>query len=539
MSPSCRPLPFAACALFVALAPAGAAAPTLTYLFPAGARRGTTVEVTAGGAFARWPVRAWASGTGVTVTAGKEKGKLSVTVAPDAAPGTYWLRLHDDEGASVARPFLVGTLPEVVEQEPNDDPSKPQVLPEARVVVNGRLAKRGDVDGFAVPLRKGQTLVASLEANRVLGSPMDAVLQVVSEKGFVLAESNDERSLDPQLAFAAPADGRYVVRTFAFPEKPDASVQFAGGEQFIYRLTLTTAGFADHAFPLAVARAAPGRVELVGWNVPAAAKSVPVTPGDGPEATAFHPEVANAVPVRVEPHPTTVKAGPHDRQHPLAITLPVTVSGRLAPGGVDAFTFEAKKGDQLLFQVESRSLGFPLDAVLRLSDAAGKELARVDDTGNRPDPELSFKAPRDGAYRVEVSDLHSEGGPRYAYRLRALRPGPDYDLTLKEDRFVLSPGKPLDLPVTVNRRQGFAEVIEVSAQGLPPGVTAAPVRSAAGGASAGAVVLRLTAAGGVVSGPFRVVGRVAGKEGLTRHARLAPAGAVPAWLTVVAPPKAK
>jgi hypothetical protein len=515
VSPSCRPLALAACALLVALAPAGAAAPTLTYLSPAGARRGTTVEVTAGGAFAHWPVRAWASGAGVSVTAGKEKGKLSVTVAPDAAPGTYWVRLHDQEGASAARPFLVGTLPEVVEQEPNDDPTRPQVLPEARVVVNGRLGERGDVDGFAVPLRKGQTLVASLEANQTLGSPMDAVLQVVSEKGFVLAESNDERGLDPQLAFAAPTDGRYVVRTFAFPGTPDASVQFAGGEQFVYRLTLTTAGFADHAFPLAISRAAPGRVELVGWNLPAAAKAVPVTPGDGPEAMAFHPEVAN--------------------------TPPITVSGRLDPGGVDVFTFEAKKGEQFLFQVESRSLGSPLDAVLRLTDAAGKELARVDDTGNRRDPELSFKAPRDGAYRVEVSDLHSEGGPRYAYRLRALRPGPDYDLTLKDDRFALTPGKPLELPVTVGRRQGFAEPVEVSAEGLPPGVTAAPVRSTAGGASAAAVVLRLTAVGGATSGPFRVVGRVAGKEGLTRQARPAPAaaGAVPAWLTVAAPPKAK
>src|SRR5262249_18465318 len=150
-------------------------------------------------------------------------------------------------------------------------------------------------------------------------------------------------------------------------------------------------------------------------------------------------------------------AGPHDRRHPLAVTPPVTVSGRLDPGGVDVFAFEAKKGEQVLFQVESQSLGFPLDAVLRLTDAAGQELARGADTGKGRAPELSFTAPRDGAYRVEVSDLHSGGGPRYPYRLRALRPGPDYDLTLKGDRFVLAPGKPLDVPVAVNRLRGFAE----------------------------------------------------------------------------------
>src|SRR5437763_3466184 len=105
-----------------------AAPPTLTYLFPAGAQRGTTVEVTAAGTFERWPVGAWVSGGGVVAKAGKEKGKLSVTVAPDAVPGTYWVRLHDGQGASALRPFLVGTLPEVLEKEPNDDPKKPQAL---------------------------------------------------------------------------------------------------------------------------------------------------------------------------------------------------------------------------------------------------------------------------------------------------------------------------------------------------------------------------------------------------------------------------
>ena len=43
-----------------------------------------------------------------------------------------------------------------------------------------------------------------------------------------------------------------VVRLFAFPSVPDASVRLAGGERFIYRLTLTTVGFAEHAWPLAV-----------------------------------------------------------------------------------------------------------------------------------------------------------------------------------------------------------------------------------------------------------------------------------------------
>src|SRR5262249_57453475 len=93
---------------------------------------------------------------------GKEKGKRQITVGAAAVPGAYALRLYDDDGATVARPFLVGMLPEIMEREPNDDFKKPQILDSANVTVNGRLGKPGDVDTFAAAVKKGQTLVESL-----------------------------------------------------------------------------------------------------------------------------------------------------------------------------------------------------------------------------------------------------------------------------------------------------------------------------------------------------------------------------------------
>ena len=101
-----------------------------------------------------------------------------------------------------------------------------------------------------------------------------------------------------------------------------------------------------------------------------------------PPERVFHPLAANAVSVRLEPHPTAVEVEPNDRQQPQPIQLPITVSGRIdPPGDVDVYQFEAKKGQKLSFQVESRALGFPLDSVLRLTDAAGKVLAEADDPG--------------------------------------------------------------------------------------------------------------------------------------------------------------
>src|SRR5947208_608064 len=91
-----------------------AAPPTLTTLFPSGGQCGKTVEVTATGTFDPWPVRAWASAKGIDVKPGKDKGKFTVTIAPEVPPGTYWLRLYNADGASEQRPFLVSSLSEVL-----------------------------------------------------------------------------------------------------------------------------------------------------------------------------------------------------------------------------------------------------------------------------------------------------------------------------------------------------------------------------------------------------------------------------------------
>ena len=72
-------------------------------------------------------------------------------------------------------------------------------------------------------LKRGQTLVAALKGHR-LGSPMDAVLQVVSPAGFVLSQNDDGAGLDPRLVFEATEAGRYVVRGFAFPSEPNSTI---------------------------------------------------------------------------------------------------------------------------------------------------------------------------------------------------------------------------------------------------------------------------------------------------------------------------
>ena len=100
-----------------------AAGPEVHSFFPAGGQRGTSVEVTVGGKLPNWPVQTWVDGDGLTLAAQEEKGKLSITIAAEAVPGTRWIRVHDAAGASAPIPFIVGTLSETVETEPNDAPT--------------------------------------------------------------------------------------------------------------------------------------------------------------------------------------------------------------------------------------------------------------------------------------------------------------------------------------------------------------------------------------------------------------------------------
>lgn len=474
-----------------------AAPPKVNFFYPAGGQRGQSVNVTASGEFSNWPVQVWSDRPGLTATCESDKGKLKIDVAADAISGTYWLRLHDGEGAASLRPFVVGTLPEVAEAETNDLPAKPQAV-DPRVVVNGKLAKNGDVDGYAMDLKQGQTLVSAVRANSLLGSPFDSLLQIcelierpqtVSREryveAFVLAQNHDSAGLDPLLAYTAPRDGRYLVRLFAFPSEPNSTIGFAGGDNYVYRLTLTTGAYIDHALPLAISREA-SQVHPAGWNLPEGL-TVDVSASDSPVTWLFQPDAAGAWPLaRVGKTSSPPILGGQDACPKL--TLPAAISGRLeADNATHSFAFAGTKGQQIRLRAESRSLGFPTDLSLAVLDTAGQTVAEQDDAErDQRDPVLNVTLPADGEYRATIRDLADRGGLRMAYRLTIETPDPDFDLSLAADSFVLATDKPLEIPLTVSGRDGFAGDVEIFVHGLPAGVTAEPLSiKAAGGNSEG------------------------------------------------------
>ncbi|HAM72023.1 MAG TPA: hypothetical protein DCM86_10305, partial [Verrucomicrobiales bacterium] len=449
----------------------GASAPVLEHLFPVALQRGTTNRVTGVGTFDGWPVGVWVDAPGITFRCETNSGRFSVELAPDAPAGPHLVRAYNDRGASVSRFLIVTPGPQVTEVEPNDDFRRPQQIESLPASINGRLEKSGDVDSYGVTLAAGQTLIASLEAY-VIASPVDAVLRVLDSRGIQVALNNDDgRTFDPFIAFTPKSAGRYVVQAFGFPYPAGSDVRFAGGPALVYRLHLSGGPWARHTVPLGVSRRGETRLRVIGWNFPSGAPLERRVPGDasGPGDLLLlgGPPFSNPIELPLGEGPELLEPeGPG----PLAVPVPGAVTGRISQAGEeDRYTFEAKKGKPLLLRVDSASLGFPVDAWLKVENARRQELARSDDGANA-DPSLEWTPPEDGTYGVVVGSVVHRGGPDHWYRLRLDAPAPSVRATVGAGEFLLKAGETNEVVVSVSRRHGHVAPLKLLPRGLPAGL---------------------------------------------------------------------
>ena len=393
---------------------------------------------------------------------------------------------------------MVGRHPEILEQEPNDDPHKAQPLERLPTVVNGQLDRSNDVDSYAIEVEAGRWIVAELLGRRI-NSPVDPALHLLDPDGVEIAFNHDTFGLDPLIACRAPARGGTCCRSSASPTRPAWTCGSRAGGGPSTGCRSRPGRTRRYAMPLGVRRGEKTDLTLFGWNL-------------GPDGRSAHLEYdGGGLPMRAESIeltaaaldnvlrlpaadlPQVVEEEPNDAaDHPQHVETPVAITGRIGrPGDVDRFAFAAKKGEEFAFSLTSSSLGFPLDAALRVEDAAGKPLARDDDTNGAQDPKIGWTAPADGTYAVVVTDQSHRGGDDYVYRLEVRRPTPDYRATADAAAVKVAPGKSADVKVTVARQGGYAVPLAVVVTGLPEGVTASsPSVPAAGGA----VTVTITAA---------------------------------------------
>lgn len=454
--------------------------------------------------------------------------KFRVTVDSNVPPGIYDVRVTGKWGVSNPRAFAVGTLSEVNEKEPNNDVPEAQRV-EIGTTINGVLTQGTDVDYTVFAGKKGQRVVLTC-----LSSSMDGratpMIEVYDSAGRKLAANRNYRDTDAVADVILPADADYHVRLSQFTYQ-------GGSPEYVYRLTVGTGPWIDAVFPAAVEPGKPTEVTLYGRNLPGGQPAdgftvdgrplekltVTVTPPSDPKAAtrlAFRGRIdpvtalqdgfdyvfkgptgtSNPVPIYFVREKLAVKKT-HDgttAASPEPIPAPCEVVGFLGRrGDADWYSFEAKKGDQYTIEVLAERIGTEGDFFFSVRD--GKDPKRdlsgeLDDdpetlhplgfyTRSSDPPAYKFTAPDSGTFLVMVGCRESSVlcGPRVAYKLRVGPAKPDFRaVALPFSRHVQTgssawQGGNQAYDVFVHRIDGYTGSINVTAEGLPKGVTAKPL----------------------------------------------------------------
>ncbi len=97
----------------------------------------------------------------------------------------------------------------------------------------------------------------------------------------------------------------------------------------------------------------------------------------------------------------------------------VVINGTLAGVESDNYSFRAKAGQKLVFEVEARRVGSAIDPSIEIFDAAGREIARNDDAeGLGVDSRVEVAFAKAGEYRVQIHDSKFSDQVQNFYRLK-------------------------------------------------------------------------------------------------------------------------
>jgi len=544
----------------------------LSSVFPPGGRINSTVEVSVAGAdldelnqlrFSQPNITASQKASQPADQA--EANKFVVTIASNVPPGTYEVRAIGRFGVSNPRAFVVGDQLETIAPATNHAAAGATEII-LGTVVNGR-ATPNAADYFKFAARKGQRLLAECSA-QVIDSRLEPVLVLYDANGRELERNRRGGLLD----FTPTQDAQLVLQTH--------DITFRGGEEYPYRLAITTGPHLDFILPPAGLPRARTNYTLFGRNLsggkpakdfaldgkpleqlsveiemPAVATGRPHSGAialgqpadavlDGIEYRLTTPQgVSNPLFLSFATGPIVAEREPNDKPDAAQpLSLPCEVVGQFYPAGdQDWFTFTAAKGQVYWLEVFSQRLGVPASPFLvvqkvkqnpkgeeQVSDvqeiySSDANFGGVEFKTTTRDPAWRFDVKEDATYRIRLRDLFDSGhsDPRHVYRLSLRAESPDFQLValpqapppINKDKRELSPWSPLlrrgdtlPLKVLAFRRDNFDGDIQLSVEGLPPGVTCGGAKIDAGKNSA---LLFLTAAEEAQgwTGPVAVVGK--------------------------------
>jgi len=195
---------------------AQAAAPSVGAITPTGFQRGTEVEAVFNGARLGDAQQLLFYSPGLNVLELKAENdttvKAKVVITPDCRLGIHAVRLRSASGISDLRLFTVGALPEVKEQEPNNDFAAPQAVPFG-CTVSGVVENEDVITSWWKP-RRAIDWSAELEGLRLGYTFFDPYLAILNANRFELARSDDAPLLrqDCLCSILVPEDGKYIIQ---------------------------------------------------------------------------------------------------------------------------------------------------------------------------------------------------------------------------------------------------------------------------------------------------------------------------------------
>ena len=377
----------------------------LSWVYPAGGKIGTEVEVTVGGTDLDEATSLLFSHPGITAKAKMNPPTLLikepqpvdntflVNIAADVPPGLYEVRTVGKYGASTPRAFAVGDLEEVTKVNGNLSLEKAQEITIGSTV-NGRTVTDGK-DYYKFKAEAGQRITISVWAYRI-DSKVDGTVVLYDATGNELAASRDVKGFDPVIDYTAPAAGEYYISVYDFT--------YRSGPEYAYRVSLSAKPYLEYVFPPSGQAGTTSKFTLYGYNLPGGKTAAdPLAAKQGlqqlevdvalpAQPPVLHPAVSGSVaepqdenfdgfvyrlssssgvsnPVFISyataPLVLEVEPANNDSEKPQVLTLPAEVVGQFSPNrDADWFTFEAKKGDVYSVEVFSQRLGLPTDPQL-------------------------------------------------------------------------------------------------------------------------------------------------------------------------------
>ena len=443
---------------------------------------------------------------------------FDVVVSAGAEPGVRELRVATDQAVSSVSHLMVTDYPVIREDETKVNNVRDQaVAVTLPVAICGRVARAEDVDFYSFEGKAGQQITAELFAQRatagihgmVVRGPliylMDGLMTLYGPNGQIVAQNDNFYGGDSFIAITLPEEGTYSL------EIRDA--RYAGSGRYAYCIELASRPYAHATFPLSVQSGTTSTAIAIGH---ALGESTDVeirgTTGVQSGITRQRLQTAagetNPVPVIVSEHPQIVVDEKNTSiEKAFSLKFPVGINARFPdPEGAHYYSFDAKKGDSLLFEVTARRLGLPLDSILEVYDANGKLQKEADDYLQTKDSKLYWNAPADGQYFLSVRDLHGRGGERFLYHLKAERSGPEFEVHGEYYYSQLAPNTNMIWFAKITRINAFDGPVEIVVENLPPGVTAEPFTIPTGMVH-GAIILKCAADAKINASLVRVSGR--------------------------------